>query len=130
MTGNGRAVHPIGDLTPLGNFPTGSALTPDGRFLWAVDSGHSKDDVRVVEVASGKVVQTLPLPGGYGGIAFTPDGKRAYVSGSPISGAKPDGPTKGDAGDVLHVFSVDAATGHGSELDPVVLPSSSDGSGQ
>jgi YVTN family beta-propeller protein len=130
MTGNGRALHPIGDLTPLGNFPTGSALTPDGRFLWAVDSGHGKDDVRVVEVGSGKVVQTLPLPGGYGGIAFTPDGKRAYVSGSPISGAKPDGPTKGDAGDVLHVFSVDAATGHGSELDPIVLPSSSDGSGQ
>ena len=134
ITGNGRTVDPAGRLTQLGNFPTGSALTPDGRFLWAVDSGHGADDVKVVDLAAGKVVQTLPLPGGYGGVAIAPDGRRAYVSGEPKSGADPPppaaGPMKGEAGDVIHVYDVDPATGRATERDPFALPSTSGGSGQ
>lgn len=122
-TGNGRVLHPIGDLTTVGNFPTGMALTPDGRFAWVVDSGHGRDDVQVVAVATGMVVQTLPLPGAFGGIAFAPDGRRAWVSGTPSAGAKSDnGTVKGSAGDVLHVFDVDPATGLGTEQDPIPLP--------
>jgi DNA-binding beta-propeller fold protein YncE len=128
ITPNGHALHPVGRLTSVGNFPTGSALTPDGRFLWVVDSGHGSDDVRVIDVASGSSVQTLPLPGAYGGVAFSPDGRRAYVSGTPKGGSPTEGPTKGDQGDVVHVFAI--ASGRGSELDPIVLPSSSGGSGR
>src|SRR5947209_6873844 len=130
VTANGRHLHPIGRLTQVGDFPTGSALTRDGRFLWVVDSGHAKDDVRVVSVASGQVVQTLPLPGAYEGIAFAPDGNRAYVSGTPKGDEQPEGPVKGAQGDVVHVFAVDRATGRGTELDPISLPSSSGGSGR
>jgi DNA-binding beta-propeller fold protein YncE len=130
ITGNGRALHPIGDLTQLGNFPTASALTPDGRFLWAVNSGHGINDVQVVDLVSGKVIQTLPLPGAFGGIAFTPDGTRAFVSGTPAGEAKRDGALPGAAGDVVHVFDVDPASGKGSERAPVSLPSQSGGSGQ
>src|ERR1700751_927561 len=83
ITANGRVLHPVGRQTVVGDFPTGSALTPDGRYLWVADCGHSSDDVRVVDVATGAVVQTLPLPGCYGGIAIAPDGQRAYVSGEP-----------------------------------------------
>ncbi|MCW3065568.1 MAG: phosphoesterase, partial [Solirubrobacterales bacterium] len=129
ITGNGHALHPIGRLTQVGNFPTGSALTPDGRFLWVADSGHGRDDVQVVSVASGKVVQTLPLPGANEGVAFAPDGRRAYVSGIPLGGP-PTGPTKGDAGDVIHVFAVDPARGTGTELDPLPLPATTGGSGR
>src|SRR4051794_753117 len=133
-TGTGRKLEPAGRLTQLGNFPTGSALTPDGRFLWAVDSGHGADDVKVVELASGKVVQTLALPGGYGGVAIAPDGKRAYVSGEPKSDANPAppaaGPLKGEAGDVIHVYDVDPASGRATERDPFALPPTSGGSGQ
>src|SRR4029079_16906846 len=94
---------PAGRQTALGNFPTGGALSPDGRFYWAVDSGDGRNDVKVMDVASGAVVQTLPLPGGYGGAAFAPDGHTAYVSGEP-NGATiaPAGPTKGDDGNVIH----------------------------
>jgi DNA-binding beta-propeller fold protein YncE len=131
--GSGRKLDPAGRLTQLGNFPTGSALSPDGRFLWAVDSGHGADDVKVVEVATGNVAQTLPLPGGYGGVAFAADGRHAYVSGEPKSSANPPppgGPTKGDGGDVVHVFDVDPASGHATEREPIALPATRGGSGQ
>src|SRR5215472_12632910 len=80
MMPDGRVLQPDGRLTKVGDFPSGGALTPDGRFYWAVDSGFGHDDVTIVSVASGKVAQVLPLPGGYGGIAFSPNGTRAYVS--------------------------------------------------
>jgi len=130
ITANGRVLHPVGRLTAVGNFPTGSALTPDGRFLWVTDCGHSSDDVRVVEVASGSVVQTLPLPGCYGGIAIAPDGLHAYVSGEPRGSSPTEGPTKGDQGDVVHIFTVDPATGTGAEQEPLVLPETEGGSGR
>src|SRR3954466_9860404 len=81
LTVEGRRLAPAGRMTPLGSFPTGGALTPDGRFYWAVDAARGADYIRIVEVATGQVRKALPLPGGYVGIAFAPDGTRAYVSG-------------------------------------------------
>src|SRR5215218_8730235 len=69
LTGNGRHLEPAGRLTQVGAFPTGGALTPDGRFYWTVDAGRGATAVRVVEVSTGAVKQTLPIPGGYVGIA-------------------------------------------------------------
>ena len=130
MTANGRKLAPAGRMTVLGDFPTGGALSPDGRFYWAVDSGHGQDDVRVVNVASGSVQQVLPLPGAYGGITYAPDGRAVYVSGEPTGNSHPAGPTKGNPGDVIHVFSVDPATGRGVEVTPIVLPPTSGGTAQ
>jgi YVTN family beta-propeller protein len=130
ITANGRQLHPVGRLTAVGNFPTGSALTPDGRFLWVADCGHGSDDVRVVEVESGSIVQTLPLPGCYGGIAIAPDGLHAYVSGEPTGSSPTEGSTQGNQGDVVHVFSIEPANGTGTELSPIVLPETKGGSGR
>jgi YVTN family beta-propeller protein len=130
ITANGRALHPVGRLTAVGVFPTGSALTPDGRFLWVADCGHSSDDVRVVDVASGAVVQVLPLPGCYGGVAFAPDGRHAYVGGTPKGSSPAEGPTQGDQGDVIHIFVVDRATGRGAEQPVLQLPATTGGSGR
>ena len=130
MTPNGRVLQPDGRMTQVGDFPTGGALTPDGRYYWAIDSGFGHDDVTIVSIASGKVTQTLPLPGAYGGIAFSPDGSRAYVSGEPQGVIKATGPTKADGGDAIHVFSVDQATGEATELNPIILPRTSGGTAQ
>src|SRR4051794_20913015 len=78
---SGRKLRPAGRMTAVGTFPTGGALTPDGRFYWAVDAGRGLNSVRVVDVRTGAVKQTLPIPGGYVGVAFAPDGRHAYVSG-------------------------------------------------
>src|SRR3954452_8015098 len=83
LTPSGRHLVPAGRMTAVGTFPTGGALTPDGRFYWAVDAGRGANAVRVVDVRSGALRQTLPIPGGYVGIAFAPDGRHAYVSGEP-----------------------------------------------
>src|SRR4051812_45083003 len=127
ITGNGRALTPAGRMTVLGDFPSGGALSPDGRFYWAIDSGLGHNDAKVVDVAGGEVVQSLPLPGAYGAVAFAPDGRTAYVSGEPKGDVPAEGETKGDAGDVIHVFAVDPATGHGTEQDPIALPAPDSG---
>ena len=38
-------------MTPLGNLPTGGALTTNGRFLWSLSTGRGRNDVRIVQVA-------------------------------------------------------------------------------
>lgn len=96
LIGNGHLLHPAGRLTSVGNFSDGSALLPNGRFLWVADCGHGENDIRVVNVATGKVIQTLPLPGCYGGVAIAPSGRAAYVSGEPKGSSPTEGPTKGD----------------------------------
>src|SRR4051794_15526059 len=126
LTVEGRRLQPAGRLTPLGAFPTGGALTPDGRFYWAVDGGRGANYIRIIETATGDVKKALPLPGGYVGVAFAPSGKAAYVSGSTSDGTPPAG-AKGPGGDVIHVYDVNPGTGNAVEQDPIALPNARDG---
>jgi hypothetical protein len=80
----GRQLEPVGRLTKLGNFPTGGALTPNGRFLWTLSTGRGINDIRIVRVTGhrrGRIVQKIRMPGLSGGIAMAPNGRRAYVAG-------------------------------------------------
>jgi hypothetical protein len=110
--GNGRVLTPYGQMTTVGQFPTGAALTRDGRFYWAVGTGRGANDVRIVNVATRKVVQTFQLPGASGGIAMDPAHSIAYISGvhdSAYRSQQVGGP--GKDGDVVHVYRYDAS-GH------------------
>jgi DNA-binding beta-propeller fold protein YncE len=124
ITGNGRHLTPPGRLVNLGHFPTGGALTPDGRFYWTVSTGRALNDIRIVSVSRARVIQTLPLPGASGGIAI--DGARslAYVSGVPDSTdtdeMRPG--LQGRAGDVIHVFHFDKRTGIAAETGTIPVP--------
>ena len=114
LLGNGRHLQPAGTLVGLGNFPTGAAVTPDGRFYWTVSTGRGHNDIRIVSVANKKVVQVVPLPGASGGIAMNPKDPIAYVSGvadsEHLDQQEPGLP--GREGDVIHVFRYDRTTGH------------------
>src|SRR3954463_12278738 len=126
LTGSGRHLEPAGRLTQVGSFPTGGALTPDGRFYWTVDAGRGATAVHVIDVASGSRTQTLPIPRRHVGSGFAPDGRRAYVSGEPRDGDFGKG-LKGEDGDVIHAFDVDPASGAATEADPIPLPDARDG---
>src|SRR5262245_48674429 len=80
-TGNGRHFQPAGTMVGLGNFPTGGAVTPNGRFYWTVSTGRGQNDIRIVSVGDKRVVQVVRLPGASGGIAMDPKHSLAYVSG-------------------------------------------------
>src|SRR5438093_12047876 len=81
LLGNGRHLQPFGRMTTVGQFPTGGALTRDGRFYWAVGSGRGINDIRIVSVRTGAVVQRLQPPGASGGIVMDRERSLAYVSG-------------------------------------------------
>jgi DNA-binding beta-propeller fold protein YncE len=130
LLGNGRHLQPAGTLVGLGNFPTGGAVTPDGRFYWTVSTGRGPNDIRIVSVATKQVVQVLRMPGASGGIAMDPGRAVAYVSGVADSDAghadqqQPDLPGRG--GDVIHVFSYDKRSGRASFQRLLAVPPPSD----
>jgi YVTN family beta-propeller protein len=129
LVNTGRQLHPHGRLTRLGQFPTGGRLTPDGRFFWTVSTGRGRNDARIVSVRTGKVVQTLRLPGASGGIAIDGPRRTVYVSGvrdsSRADQASPPG-TPGIGGDVVHVFRYDATSGRAQRAGVLDVPAPPD----
>ena len=121
---NGRALQPDGTLVGLGNFPTGGALTPDGRFYWTVSSGFARNEVQIVSVADARVVSTVQLPGASGGIVMDPRRPVAYVSGV----ADSDQPelqapeAQGRGGDVIHVVTYDRVSGAAIPSGVIAVP--------
>ncbi len=173
---SGRHLEPEGRLTPLGNLPTGGAVTTNGRYLWALSTGRGRNDVRIVQVAKtpcpkhkgkgkkprqtattktaagsshaaeakqtgskrcnrragrkvGRLVQTIPFPGLSGGVAMSPDGHTAYVSGvanSSHAAEQTDPGVPGSEGDVIHVLHYDPKTGAANRAGTIPVPPPSD----
>ncbi len=125
----GRQLNPVGKLTKLGNFPTGGARTPDGRFLWTLSTGRGPNDIRIVRVRPpgpiGQIVQTIRMPGLSGGIAMSPDGRSAYVSGlpdSPHTDQQVPGNIPGRQGDVIAAFTLDRNSGKAQRNGVIPVP--------
>src|SRR5438067_125987 len=123
LLGSGRHLLPQGRMTRVGNFPTGGALTNDGRFYWTVSTGRGFNDIRIVSVRTGRIVQVVPVPGASGGIAMDPTQPIAYVSGVADSDHKDEQRTNlpGRQGDVLHVFRYGKA-GTAGETGTIPVP--------
>ncbi|MGB9204426.1 MAG: beta-propeller fold lactonase family protein [Terriglobales bacterium] len=60
--------------------PLEMLLSPDGRQLYVVC--QASDELRVVDVGSGKVVTVVPVGRAPRGITLSPDGARIYVTNS------------------------------------------------
>jgi len=124
-TGNGRQLQPPGQLVTLGHFPTGGAVTPDGRFLWTVSTGRALNDVRIVALGGRRprVIQILGLPGASGGIAIDGRHRRVYVSGLRDSTNRDELRPRlpGRTGDVIHTFSYDARNGRAREIGTIAV---------
>jgi len=102
---NGRQLTPAGTQVTLGNYPTGGAVSEDGRWLWTISAGLSSNDIRIVDTTSGTVCQTIDIPGASGGVALDSAHHLAYVSGLPNSRWQPSkNGLPGVKGDVVFVY--------------------------
>jgi len=120
---NGRQLTPKGAQVRLGNFPTGGAVTADGRFLWTVSAGQGANDVRIVDVSRRRVVQVIALPGASGGIALDSARRRAFVSAVSVSRWWPTQTgLPGAAGNFVLVYGWNATSGKARFVNAIPVP--------
>jgi DNA-binding beta-propeller fold protein YncE len=72
---------PVGRQIPLDTLPMSTALSPDGRYLLALNCGYKPPSITVIDSATGNVVDTVPVPDAWLGLTFSPKGDRVYVGG-------------------------------------------------
>jgi DNA-binding beta-propeller fold protein YncE len=120
---NGRQLTPQGAQVALGNFPTGGAVTANGRFLWTVSAGFGANDIRIVDTVRQRVCQIIPQPGASGGIALDSRHRLAYVSGISVSRWQPSlDNLPGAAGNCILVYSWTATSGKARLLRVIPVP--------
>lgn len=85
-------IRPAGEQVAVGEFPVAMAVDPSGRTAAVLHAGHGAHEVRLVDIASARVVASAPIHETFCGVAFSADGATLVCSGAS------DG--------VLHVFSV------------------------
>ena len=74
-------IRPVGTQVPAGDFPVALAVDPQGRFAAVLNAGTHAHSVRVISLASGTVIQTLPIHETYAGLAFSRAGDQLACSG-------------------------------------------------
>ncbi len=92
-----RTVTPAGHQSSLGDLPLNAILSPDGKHLLVTNGGAGIQSLQVVSTEDGSITQSIEylVPDSvFIGLAFSPDGKRAYASGGGF--------------DVVHAFNVGA----------------------
>src|SRR5437868_5160622 len=77
----GVCIDPAGRSFDVGNMPLAMALSPEGDRLVLSLNGWRQQGIQVVDPHSGTVVQTIPQPGAFLGLAFSNDGRTLYASG-------------------------------------------------
>ena len=77
----GVRLDPAASLSPIGPMALTMRLTPEGNRVAVSLGGYAKQGVQIIDVASGQVVQELPQPSAFVGLAFSPDHRTLYSSG-------------------------------------------------
>jgi YVTN family beta-propeller protein len=105
----GYRVTPAGAQSRLGDLPLTVRAFPDGRAALVVNAGQGVQSLQVVGVHDGAVRQTIEYKSPealFVGAAFSPDGRRAYVS----------------AGGNNKIRTFDVAADRLTETAPIALP--------
>ena len=73
-------VQPAGTQVALDSLPLSAAVSPDGKFLLALNAG-SRPSISVIETGAMKETSRVAIADAGLGLAFAPDGRRVYVGG-------------------------------------------------
>ena len=77
----GVRLDPAAPLMDVGPMPLTMLDAPQADRVVLLLNGWHDEGLQVVERASGRVLQTVPLPAVFLGMVFSPDGRSLYVSG-------------------------------------------------
>jgi DNA-binding beta-propeller fold protein YncE len=97
---NQWALKPAGRQIPVGDLPVNVQLHPTGQFAAVLHCGFKTHEVVILNLGKGQtpISSRVPIPQGFYGLAFSPDGRQVYASGGEF--------------DVLHVWDFDKGLLH------------------
>src|ERR1700749_3416058 len=70
------ATNTVVSNIPMGGFPDGLAVTPDGKFIYVLSRVNG--NVLVISTATEQIVASVPVGGDQGPIVISPNGALAY----------------------------------------------------
>src|SRR5215467_9472980 len=77
---DGWRVTPAGWQLETGDMILSAAVSPDGKMLAFTNSGYTRHQFHVVDLATEKEIATFPLDRTWSGLAWSPNGKRVLIS--------------------------------------------------
>ena len=80
MLVSGWMTTPAGRHLASGDMILSGQVSPDGSLFAFTNSGYTRHAVHIVDLATEKEIATFPVEQAWSGLAFTPDGRRLYVS--------------------------------------------------
>src|SRR5580700_7077105 len=81
LLSTGWRIQPVGTQVPVDTLPMSSALSRDGKYLLVLNGGDHPPTISVISPGDLKEAARLPLPDGWLGLTFSPDGTRVYAGG-------------------------------------------------
>jgi YVTN family beta-propeller protein len=79
---NGWKISPVGRHFTVGDLPMNMVITPDGDHVIVTNNGYSQPNLVVYDHTKQITRDRIMLESAWLGLAFNPDGKRLYSSGS------------------------------------------------
>jgi YVTN family beta-propeller protein len=77
---SGWKTTPAGRQLPSGDMILSGQVSPDGKLFAFTNTGYTRHAVHIVDLGAEKEIATFPMEQSWSGLAFTPDGKRIFVS--------------------------------------------------
>jgi DNA-binding beta-propeller fold protein YncE len=77
---NGWSLSPAGSSIPLGDLPLNMAVSASKQFIAVTNNGYSDQSIELIDVAKGKLLDSIRIPKSWYGLKFTND-RFLYASG-------------------------------------------------
>ncbi len=80
MLVSGWKTTPAGRHLPSGDMILSGQVSPDGKLFAFTNTGYTRHGLHIVDLATEKEIANFPLEQSWSGLAFSPDGRRIYLS--------------------------------------------------
>lgn len=78
---NGWRLTPVGRHAVTNDYVLNVSTAPDGKNVVALHSGFQKHGLVMIDPLTAEITQKIPLKSAWLGLAWSPDGKKLFVSG-------------------------------------------------